>query len=154
MKHHLYPLQHYSEAGDLKAPPLLLYIILFLSRTWGLLIISIVSFETGEKLLPIFYPDKIHFYFGLLIGLLPLIIFIISGRRHAQVRWAMRCWPYCLYLLYASAIGDLSMQFYYLYLEHFKYSLTASVQLVLSAWVCIYIFKSNHLTDCFKSTNS
>lgn len=152
MKHRLYALQHYTDAGDLKAPPLVLYILLFLSRTWMLLIISLVSFETGEKLLPIFYPDRVHFYFGLIIGFLPIIIFIVSGRRHAQDRWALRCWPYCLYLLIISAIGDLGIQLYYLYIEHFQYSISASFQLVISAWICIYFIKSKHLIDCFKHT--
>jgi len=153
MKRRLYPLQHYSESGDLKSPPLLLYILLFLSRTWMLLIISVASFETGNKLLPIFYPDKLHFYLGLIIGFLPIVIFAVSGRRHAQDKWALRFWPYCLYLLIISAMGDLGFQLYYLYLEHFEYSITASIQLVITAWICIYFIKSKHLIDCFKRTH-
>lgn len=152
MKQRLYALHHYSEKGDLKAPPILVYILLFLSRTWMLLIISTVSFEFGEKLLPIFYPDKSHFYIGLCVGFMPLLILLVSGRRHAQDKWALQYWPYCLYLLFASAIGDVGIQFYYLYLTHFKYSITASIQIVLSAWICIYLMKSKHLIDCFKKT--
>ncbi|WP_137297949.1 DUF2919 domain-containing protein [Psychromonas sp. SP041] len=150
MKQRLYALQHYTEAGDLKAPPLLLYILLFLSRTWMLLIISVASQQTGNKLLQVFYPDKVHFYLGLIIGLFPLIIFLVSGRRHAQSNWALKCWPFCFYLLIAGVLGDLGLQVYYLYTEHFMYSVTASIQLVVVAWSCIYILKSKQLRDCFK----
>ena len=150
MKHRLYPLQHYTEAGDLKAPAVLLYILLFLSRTWILLLVSVASQQTGDKLLQIFYPDKVHFYLGLIVGLLTLIVFLVSGRRHAQDNWAFKCWPFCFYLILASILGDLSLQLYYLYLDHFRYSLSASIQLVIVTWGCLYIFKSKQLKDCFK----
>lgn len=149
MKQRLYPLQQYSESGDLKAPSILLYILLFLSRTWMLLIISVASQQTGNKLLQIFYPDKMHFYLGLIMGLLPLIVFLVSGRRHAQDNWAIKCWPFCFYLIVVSVLGDLTLQGYYLYTEHFKYSITASIQLVIVAWSCIFILKSKQLRDCF-----
>lgn len=150
MKHRLYPLQHYTEAGDLKAPKLLLYILLFLARTWVLLIISIVSRETGHKILPLFYPDTMHFYFGLGVGFFVLIVFFISGRRHAQDKWALKYWPICFYLIVLSALGDLALQLYYLNLDHFRYSVTASIQLVLVAWSLIYIIRSQQLRDSFK----
>lgn len=150
MKHRLYPLQHYTEAGDLKAPPLLLYILLFLARTWVLLVISVASRETGHKLLPLFYPNTMHFYLGLGIGFFILIVFFISGRRHAQDKWAFKLWPACFYLILLSTFGDLALQLYYLNLDNFKYSVSASVQLVLVAWSFIYIIKSKHLRDSFR----
>ena len=150
MKQRLYALQHYTESGDLKAPPVLLYILLFLSRTLMLLVISVASQQTGNKLLQMFYPDKVHFYLGLIIGLFPLIIFLVSGRRHAQDGWALKCWPFCFYLLIASVLGDLGLQIYYLYMQHFTYSVAASIQLVVVAWSCIYIIKSKQLRDCFR----
>jgi len=154
MKQRLYALHHYTEAGDLKAPPFLLFILIFLSRTWALLIISAVSRQTGNELLQIFYPDKLHFYQGLAVGLLPIIIFIVSGRRHAQNQWALKFWPFCFYFLVIGMLGDLILQIYYLTTMHFQYSLSASIQLVLAAWCFIYIFKSKQLKDCFNYNNS
>jgi len=151
MKRRLYALQHYTEAGDLKAPPILLYILLFLSRTWLVLLISVVSQQTGNTLLQLFYPDKVHFYLGLIVGLLTLIVFLVSGRRHAQDNWALKCWPFCFYLIVASTFSDLSLQLYYLYLDHFRYSIAASIQLVVVLWSFIYILKSKQLRDCFKN---
>jgi len=151
MKTRLYALQHYTEAGDLKPPPIFLYLLLFLSRTWMLLIISLASQQTGDKLLMLFYPEKIHFYPGLIIGSLPIIVFLISGRRHAQKPWAIKSWPICYYLIVTSLLADLVLQLYYLNLEHFQYSLSASIQLVLVCWACIYAFKSKHLKDSFKN---
>jgi hypothetical protein len=153
MKHHLYALQHYTESGDLKTPSLFFYILLFLSRTWMLLIISVVSQQTGQKLLPLFYPEKIHFYYGLALGTLPFIVFLISGRRHAQDKWAIKYWPVCFYLVLFSIIGDLGLQLYYLYLTHFSYSVTSSIQLVIITWSLMFILKSKQLKDAFKTTN-
>ena len=150
IKQRLYALKYYTEAGDLKTPPLLFYLLLFLSRTWILLVLSLASSQTGTDILQLLYPDKTHFYSGLLIGLLPVIIFIVSGRRHAQDSWALKCWPYCFYLLLISIIGDLSLQIYYLYLDNFQYSISASLQLVIGLWSCLYITKSKHLIDSFQ----
>ena len=149
----LYALQHYTESGDLKSPPLLMYILFFFSRTWLLLIISVASSQTGNKLLQLFYPDKIHFYQGLFVGILPLIIFLVAGRRHAQDIWALKLWPYCFYLMMLAILGDVALQFYYLYLDGFKYSLMASIQLVVAVWSYIYILKSKQLKDSFKKVN-
>ncbi|MGJ8582341.1 MAG: DUF2919 domain-containing protein [Psychromonas sp.] len=151
MKTRLYALQHYTEAGDLKSPPIFLCLLLFLSRTWILLIISLASQQTGDKLLLLFYPEKIHFYSGLLVGLLPIIVFFISGRRHAQKSWAIKSWAVCYYFVVVSLLADFILQLYYLNLEHFKYSLSASIQLVVVCWACIYVFKSKHLKDSFNS---
>lgn len=146
----LYALKHYTESGDLKSPPILLYLLLFISRTWLLLVISIVSTQTGDKLLQMFYPEKLHFYLGLIVGFFPVIIFLVSGRRHAQDKWALKIWPYCFYLLAFGILGDLILQLYYLYFDNFKYSVAASIQLVLISWSCIYALKSKRLKDSFK----
>lgn len=150
MKHRLYALKYYTESGDLKSPPVLFYLLVFLSRTWIFLILSLASSQTGNDILTLFYPDKAHFYSGLLVGLIPLIVFIVSGRRHAQDGWALKYWPYCFYLLLFSIIGDLSLQLYYLYLDNFQYSISASLQLVIILWSCLYITKSKHLIDSFQ----
>lgn len=151
MKTRLYALQHYTEAGDLKSPPIFLYLLLFLSRTWMLLIISLASQQTGDKLLMLFYPEKFHFYTGLIIGLLPIIVFLISGRRHAQKHWAIKSWPICYYFIVVSLLADFGLQLYYLNIEHFQYSLSASIQLVMVCWATIYVFKSKHLKDSFNT---
>jgi len=153
MKQRLYALKNYTESGDLKAPSLFFYILLFLSRTWMLLLISIVSQQTGQKLLFLFYPEKIHFYYGLALGALPLIVFLISGRRFVKDGWAMRYWPMCFYLILISVLGDLILQLYYLYLTHFSYSVTSSIQLVITMWSLMFILKSQQLKDVFKANN-
>ncbi|RBW47167.1 DUF2919 domain-containing protein [Psychromonas sp. B3M02] len=150
MKTRLYALKHYTEAGDLKTPPLFIYLLFFLSRTWILLIISLASQQTGDKLLMLFYPEQMHFYTGLLVGFLPVLVFLISGRRHAQKKWAITIWPACYYLMVMSLLADLLLQLYYLTLEHFQYSVSASLQLVIVSWATIYVFKSKHLRDSFK----
>jgi len=150
MKQRLYALKNYTESGDLSPPPILLYVLLFLLRTWVILVCSVLSHETGNQIMRMFYPDKTHFYLGLALGIVPLIVFFISGRRHAQKKWAYRLWPYCLYLIIIGIAGDLVAQLYYLSLEHFQYSVAASIQLVIIAWSCLFILKSQQLKDSFK----
>lgn len=151
MKLRLYALKNYTEQGDLKPPQLFTFILLFLARTWAVLVVSVISRESGTQILHIFYPDKAHFYLGLILGTLPLIVFFISGRRHAQNRYAIKVWPACLYAIYLAVFVDLLMQIYYLSIVHFQYSLTASIQLVIVLWCGLYIFKSKQLKDSFKN---
>jgi len=149
-KQRLYALKHYNESGDLNPPPLVMYILFFLSRTWILLVLSLASTQTGANILQLFYPDKTHFYLGLIIGLLPIVVFIISGRRHARDKWTQKYWPYCFYLIILSILGDMGLQLYYLFLDKFEYSFTASLQLVIILWCCLYITKSKHVIDSFQ----
>jgi len=149
----LYALKHYTNAGDLKPPALFLFILLFLSRTWVLLVVSVASSGTGNTILTLFYPDKAHFYLGLILGSLSLIVLIVSGRRHAQNKWAIRCWPLCFYLMVVSVVGDITLQIYYVYLAKFAYSSTISIQLVLALWSLLYISKSKHLRDSFQESS-
>jgi len=149
-KQRLYALKHYNESGDLNPPLLVMYILFFLSRTWILLVLSLASTQTGANILQLFYPDKTHFYFGLFIGLMPIIVFIISGRRYARDKWVAKYWPYCFYLIVLSIMGDMGLQFYYLFLDNFQYSFTASLQLVIVLWCCLYITKSKHVIDAFQ----
>ena len=146
----LYALKYYTNAGDLKPPALFLFVLLFLSRTWVLFVLSLASTQTGNDILLLFYPDKVHFYLGLLLGLLPVIVLAVSGRRHTQNSWAMKGWPWCFYLVVFSVLGDIGLQLYYIYLAKFAYSATASIQLVFALWCLLYINKSKHLTDSFK----
>ena len=149
----LYPLQHYTESGNLK-PPIYFYLaILFLTRTWGLLAISIISRETGHKLLAIFYPDKIHFYLGLISGLLAVLLFLLSGRDHDKYRVISKLWQCGYPVLLLSLLGDFSLQIYYLTQLHYQYSFSASLQLVMIIWFILYSLQSKHLKACFKRHN-
>lgn len=150
MQRRLYNFKYYTDQGDLKSPWFLLYIQLFLARTWIILVFSVISRENGTQLLNLFYPDKMHFYLGLVIGAIPLIIFFIAGRRFKQKNWAVKCWPYCFILLLTALCADLVMQLYYLNLVHFRYSITASIQIVAVLWSCLFVLKSKQLKDSFQ----
>ncbi|WP_019614473.1 DUF2919 domain-containing protein [Psychromonas ossibalaenae] len=148
----LYPLQHYTQSGNLKPPPFFYLALLFLARTWGLLIISVVSRNEGEKLLAMFYPDKIHFYSGLASGAVAVTLFILSGRDHDKNRIISKLWQTGYVFLLLSILTDLGLQFYYLLLNNFQYSLAASIQLVFALWLLLYCCRSKHLKDCFVRT--
>lgn len=150
MKKRLYNFKHYTNEGDLKSPSILLYIQLFLARTWLLLVISVVSHKSGTQLLDLFYPDRTHFYLGLIIGSLPILIFFIAGRRFKQKTWALKCWPWCFVVLVFALLCDLLMQLYYLNLVHFQYSIAASIQIVIVLWSFIFVLKSKQLRDSFQ----
>jgi len=150
----IFPLQFYTQSGDLKPPTYFYYGLLFLARTWALLIISVASRETGNKLLAIFYPDKMHFYFGLASGLIAIILFLISGRDHDKHPFICKIWQQGYPFLLLSVIFDLGLQLYYLYLDRFQYSIEASVQIVLVSWLLLFCLKSKHLKASFKRVNN
>jgi len=146
----IFPLKHYNQSGSLK-PPLFFYIsLLFLARTWGVLAISVVSRQTGNDILRIFYADKLHFYYGLLSGSLALLLFILSGRNHEKFPRLSSCWRKSYPLLILNIIIDFILQLCFLSMVNFQYSITASIQLVLVIWVFLYAIKSTHLTTSFK----
>jgi len=146
----IYALKFYTQSGDLKPPTYFYYGLLFLARTWALLIISLASRETGNKLLAIFYPDKVHFYLGLASGLIAIILFLLSGRDHDKHPMICKIWQQGYPFLILSILFDLGLQLYYLSLERFQYSVEASVQLVIVTWLLLLCLRSKHLKASFK----
>ncbi len=146
----IFPLQFYTQSGDRKPPTYFYYGLLFLARTWVLLIISVASRETGNKLLSIFYPDKTHFYLGLASGLIAIILFLLAGRDHDKHPFICKVWQKGYPFLLISICCDLGLQLHYLYLDRFQYSIEASVQLVLVLWLLLFSLRSKHLRASFK----
>ena len=146
----IFPLQFYTQSGDLKPPTCFYYGLLFLARTWALLIISLASRETGNKLLAIFYPDKTHFYLGLASGLIAIVLFLLAGRDHDKHPFICKIWQRSYLFLIFSICFDLGLQLYYLYIDRFQYSIEASIQLVFVIWLLLFALRSKHLKASFK----
>lgn len=146
----IYALKYYTKSGDLK-PPIYFYMgLLFLARTWAMLIISLTSRETGNKLLAIFYPEQWHFYLGLASGFIAIILFLLSARESSKHPLLSKIWQRGYPFLLLSVLGDLSLQLYYLYLDRFQYSLQASIQLVAVIWLLLLCVNSHHIKASFK----
>jgi len=149
MKIHIFPLHCYTQSGNLK-PPLFFYLsLLFLARTWVLLIISQVSRDTGRDMLLLFYPVPAHFYLGLLSGSIALLLFFLSGRDHDKQRILSKLWQKGFLLLLMAIVADFSLQLYYLSLSHFHYSIQASLQVVIIIWIFLYSRRSRQLKASF-----
>lgn len=146
----IYALKFYTQSGNLKPPTYFYFALLFLARTWALLIISVTSRATGNKLLAIFYPDKIHFYLGLASGLIAIILFLLCGRDHDKHPIISKLWKKSYPFLLLSILVDLGLQLYYLYLVRFQYSVEASIQLVVVIWLLLLCLRSKHLKASFK----
>ncbi|MGB5446558.1 MAG: DUF2919 domain-containing protein [Psychromonas sp.] len=145
----LYPLDYYTHSGNLKPPILFNLVLIFLARTWGLLIISLLLQGSGQTLLSVFYPDQTHFYLGLISGSLALLLFFLSGRDHDKHLWVRRLWQRSYLFLLFSIFIDLGLQLYYLLNNNFQYTMPASVQLVFAVWILLYCLRSKHLKDSF-----
>jgi len=104
---------------------------------------------TGDKILALFYPERSYFYLGLLSGLIALLLFILSGRDHDKYPLLCRLWKQSYPILLLAITADLLMQIYSLYMRHFQYSLSASVQLVIIIWILLYSLRSSHLQASF-----
>jgi len=142
-------LQYYTQSGNLK-PPIYFYLsLLFLARTWALLVISIVSRNTGANILTFFYPDRTYFYLGLISGFIALLLFMLSGRDHDKHILLSKLWQIGYPFLLLSVAADFFLQIYYLSVHHFQYSLSASLQLVIIIWILLYSLRSTHLKMSF-----
>ena len=97
----------------------------------------------------IFYPDRHYFYLGLISGSLAFGLFILAGRNHDKYIWISKIWQIGYYLLFFNIICDILLQLHVLHVQHFKYSLSASIQLVSISWIALYTLKSQHLKMCF-----
>lgn len=149
MNIHIFPLHCYTESGNLK-PPLFFYLsLLFLARTWVLLIISQVSRDTGGGMLTLFYPIQRYFYLGLISGFIALLLFFLSGRDHDKQRILSKLWQKGFLFLLTGIITDFALQLYYLSINHFHYSIPGSLQLVIIIWIFLYSIRSRHLKACF-----
>lgn len=145
----IYPIHCYTQSGNLKPPVYFYLALLFLARTWVLLVISLVSRNTGDRILTLFYPDKIHFYFGLSSGFAALLLFFLSGRDHDKQLLISKLWQGSYPLLLLSMLADCALQLYYLAINQYQYSLPASLQLVLIIWLLLYGARSRHLKASF-----
>ena len=145
----IFPLQHYTQSGDLKPPIYFYFSLLFLARTWALLLISIASRGTGGNILGIFYPERTYFYLGLISGFIALLLFILSGRDHDKHPLLSKLWQMGYPFLLLSITADFSLQLYSLSIHHFQYSLSASLQLVIIIWIFLYSLRSTHLKTSF-----
>ncbi|MEI6897773.1 MAG: DUF2919 domain-containing protein [Psychromonas sp.] len=146
----IFALKFYTQSGDLTPPTYFYYGLLFLARTWVLLIITLTSGATGNKLLMMFYPNKVHFYFGLASGLIAIVLFFLSGKDHDKHPLICKVWQQGYPFLLLSILFDLGLQLYYLSLQRFQYSLQASIQLVVVIWLLLLCLRSNHLKASFK----
>lgn len=146
----IFPLQYYTQSGNLKPPVYFYIILLFLARTWVLLIISTASRSTGSSLLTLFYPDNRYFYLGLVSGFIALVLFLLSGRDHDKHPSLSKLWQFGYIFLLLNITIDFLLQVYFLTMHHFQYSIGASFQLVAIIWVFLYSIKSEHLKMCFK----
>ncbi|MFT7054060.1 MAG: hypothetical protein ACJAU1_001618 [Psychromonas sp.] len=149
----LYPLDCYSPSGNLKPPGFFYLVLFFLARTWAVLIISVLLRTSGTQLLPLFYPNKIHFYLGSASGCIALLLFFLCGRDHDKHQCLSKLWQNSYPLLLLGVVSDLALQLYFLFAKHFQYSFVASVQLVFAIWVLLYCVSSKHLKDCFKRSS-
>lgn len=82
-------------------------------------------------------------------GSLALGLFILAGRNHDKYAWISKIWQLGFYLFVINIVCDMLLQLYILQLQHFKYSLSASIQLVSISWIALYTLKSQHLKMCF-----
>lgn len=146
----IFSLKYYTQSGVLKPPTYFYFGLLFLARTWALLIISLASHETGDKLLAMFYPDKMHFYLGLASGTIAIALFFLSGRDHEKSPTLYKIWQKGYPFLILSIVADFCLQAYYLSIVHFQYSIDASLQLVIVLWLLLLCSRSEHLKASFK----
>ncbi|MGB3726192.1 MAG: DUF2919 domain-containing protein [Glaciecola sp.] len=145
-----YPLKYYDEAGRMKPPIVVYFILLFVSRGLLVLIISLSFREDSELLLRLFYPQPYHFYLSL-SPIIPALmgLYLVSKRNILWENEQFSRFKMLPWLMAFALLLDASMQTYMLYETHFAYSLSHGLSLLIAVLCMWYLVKSQYLKTLF-----
>ncbi|GAB2926664.1 DUF2919 domain-containing protein [Hafnia psychrotolerans] len=135
----------YNSHGMLRLPLWFWTILILQARTWLLFVMASASRQQGSDLLKLFYPDPQSFWRGIILGLPPALIFLLSGRRYL---WP-RLWKGAYWLLLAGMFVTFSLQGLGLWQSIDPPSLIDLVLALLDATALAYWLLSRRLRACF-----
>jgi len=135
----------YNNHGMLRLPLWFWTILILQARTWLIFILAGASRQEGNELLALFYPDQHAFWYGMLLGLPPALIFVMSGRRHL----IPRIWQAGYWLLLAGMFVAFALQALGLWQTSGSLSVVDIILALLDAGALAYWLLSRRLRACF-----
>lgn len=137
--------EDYNSHGMLRLPLWFWTILVLQARTWLLFIMAGASRQQGNGLLSLFYPDRHSFWYGIFLGIPPVVIFLLSGRRHLWPRvWQMSYW-----LLMAGMFATFALQALGLWQSMEEPNLIDIALALMDAGALAYWLLSRRLRACF-----
>lgn len=138
----------YNNHGMLRLPLWFWTILILQARTWLLFVMAGASSQQGTDLLKLFYPDTQSFWHGMMLGLPPALVFMLSGRRHL---WP-RLWQSGYWLLLAGMFVTFVLQGLGLWQGADTPSLVDLALALLDAAALAYWLLSRRLRACFDAS--
>ncbi len=135
----------YNDHGMLRLPLWFWTILILQARTWILFVMVGASRQQGSDLLALFYPESQNFWSGMLLGLPPALVFLLSGRRHLLPR----VWQAGYWLLLAGMFITFALQALGLWQSTDSISGVDIVLALLDAAALAYWLMSRRLRACF-----
>lgn len=135
----------YNDHGMLRLPLWFWTILILQARTWLLFVMAGASRQQGSDMLSLFYPDPQSFWSGMLLGLPPALVFLLSGRRHL---WP-RIWQAGYWLLLAGMFVTFALQGLGVWQSTDTLSAVDILLALLDAAALAYWLLSRRLRACF-----
>lgn len=146
-----YGIEQYDQHGILKTPIWLWLGWAFLTRAWVVFIVAGASRQEGSQILEYVYPNHTMLYFGLIMGLPIVVGMWLVGLRKADSDRVNRCVGYLRWISILVVALQLAHTVYLVNLQHWQFTWTNAVTLVLLCWFAIYLVNSRHVIDCLKT---
>lgn len=135
----------YNSHGMLRLPLWFWTILILQARTWLLFVMAGASRQQEGGLLSLFYPDRHSFLYGILLGTPPVLIFLLSGRRHQLHKlWQMSYW-----LLLAGMFATFALQGVGMWQSMDEPNFLDFALALLDAGALAYWLLSRRLRACF-----
>ncbi|WP_158968355.1 DUF2919 family protein [Paraglaciecola sp. L3A3] len=141
----LLPLKYYDEAGRVKPPISLYWVILFLCRSLVILAGSLSSQQYSKELLAMFYADSRFLYINIFIALPTFVALLIMGFR--EKLWQKnRVWLFTLIipLMIFSCIVDVAYHLFVANLQHWQFSWVIAITLIADVFCLYFLSKDKH----------
>lgn len=140
------PLHCYDEAGRIKPPKWLFWILALGLKDWVLLVFALASREHTDTLMRLFYPDPVLFEINLGLALPFVVLFFTFGFRQklwdrGWIRWAVLIKPTMVLALLAQVLFNLSA----VVQSGGVFNLSSGLLVFLSATCLLVVLRSQHV---------
>ena len=143
-----YGIEQYDQHGILKAPIWLWLGWAFLTRAWVVFVVAGASRQEGSQILEYVYPNHTMLYLGLAMGLPIVVGMWLMGLRKADTDKINRSVSYLRGTSILVVLMQLGHTVYLVSLQHWQFTWTNAMTLVLLCWFAIYLVNSRYVIDC------
>ncbi len=131
-----------------KRPSLALVRVGVPDTCWVVFIVAGASRQDGSQILEYVYPNHTMLYLGLAMGLPIVVGMWLMGLRKADTDKINRSVSYLRGTSILVVLMQLGHTVYLVSLQHWQFTWTNAMTLVLLCWFAIYLVNSRYVIDC------